>query len=131
MAKRKNTPTPEKPQRETPKMDTTVDPVHQAAYEALLVPMPGVKVGKAFGYPAYKVNGKVFAFAGRQGLAIKLPEARVAALAGSKPEFSIFGPTLTIQWKGWLKITPETADHYGEYEPLFLESLTFVAESAS
>jgi hypothetical protein len=33
--------------------------------------MPG---GKAFDYPAYKVNGKGFAFLGSAGAAVKLPK---------------------------------------------------------
>jgi hypothetical protein len=46
---------------------------HKDMMDGLLLGMPGVKGSKAFGYPAYKVNGKVFAFVGSQGVSIKLP----------------------------------------------------------
>jgi len=37
-------------------------------------------VGKAFGYPDYKVNGKIFAFVGERGIALKFPAEQVKAL---------------------------------------------------
>jgi hypothetical protein len=44
----------------------------QAALDRFLIGIPGVKGGKAFGYPAYKVNGKIFCFVGGTGVSIKL-----------------------------------------------------------
>jgi hypothetical protein len=39
----------------------------RAALDDLVLGIPGVKGGQAFSYPAYKVNGKVFAFVGGAG----------------------------------------------------------------
>lgn len=105
-------------------------PEHKDMIDSILLQMPGAKGGKAFGYPAYKVNGKVFAFVGGAGMAIKLPEARVNELLGTRPELSPFEVADGVIWKSWLSIEVEKPEDYAEFEPLFLESHQFVAESA-
>lgn len=105
-----------------------VDPVYHAAAEAILTTLPGVKAGKAFGYPAYKVNGKVFAFFGSNGLSLKLPESQVAELIASDPIFQPFSPAEGIVWKAWISMRVNDPADYADHEELLLESLTFVAE---
>lgn len=99
---------------------------HKAMMDSLLGAMPGVKVSKAFGYPAYSVNGKVFAFVGGSGVAIKLGRVRVAELAAHGGAMKVFEVADGMFWKDWLSID---RDHSGDYEqdvPLFEESLEYV-----
>ena len=65
------------------------DPANKAVLDGLLLGMPGVKASKAFGYPAYKVNGRVFAFVGT-GVSIKLPAPRVQELIATHPDMKPF-----------------------------------------
>lgn len=94
----------------------------------LLLPMPGVKGGKAFGYPAYKINGKVFCFVGGAGIAIKLPEKRVAELlAGGNANFSPFEVADGVIWKAWLSIDHDSPAAYAGDVELLEESMLYVA----
>jgi hypothetical protein len=42
------------------------DEQRRAKMDEMLLVMPGVKASKAFGYPAYKINGKGVCFCGQQ-----------------------------------------------------------------
>jgi hypothetical protein len=108
-------------------MNNSHDPQIKAVIDELLLAIPGVEGGKAFGYPAYKINGKVFLFVGGPGIAIKLPVDRVAALIDSGPEFHAFEPVEGTVWREWVSIDLDAADAYRQHEGLFLESLDFVA----
>src|SRR5688572_11935696 len=95
--------------------------------DGLLLGMPGVKGSKAFGYPAYKVNGKVFAFVGSHGIAIKLPLKRVQELIAAKDAMKPFEVADGIVWREWVSIDYPQSDDYVQEIDLFEESLTFVA----
>lgn len=90
----------------------------------LLLPIPGVKGGKAFGYPAYKVNGKIFCFVVDHGIALKLPAKRVQALIAERDEASAFEAGGT--WKEWVVVAHDDAEDYRRHEDLYHESLEFV-----
>jgi hypothetical protein len=110
--------------------DANYNPEHKAALDDILLGMPGVKGSKAFGYPAYKVNGKIFAFVGSDGATIKLGEKRVAELAGTQPELAVFEVDTGIFWKGWLSIAPLDSKAYADHEDLMVESMNYVASLA-
>jgi hypothetical protein len=93
--------------------------------DSLLIGMPGVKASKAFGYPAYKVNGRIFAFVGGPGIAIKLPKPRVQELVAAHAEMKPFEVAEGIVWREWLSIDREPADYARDME-LFEESVQFV-----
>jgi hypothetical protein len=99
----------------------------RAALDLFLIGIPGVKGGKAFGYPAYKVNGKNFCFVGGNGISLKLGEARVRELISEQPHFSVLEIAQGIQWKAWLNIEGVPPEAYEDYFPLFEESISFVA----
>lgn len=100
---------------------------HKQVMDDLVLNMPAVVVGKAFGYPAYKVKGKVFAFAGGESISIKLPEARVNELINSHPACSPFQPADGITWKAWVSITYTNSSDYRNDIALIEESVAFVA----
>jgi hypothetical protein len=70
--------------------DHTYNEAHKTVLDGLLIGMPGVKASKAFGYPAYKVHGKIFAFVVSSGIAVKLPKLRVQELVETAPEMKPF-----------------------------------------
>jgi hypothetical protein len=102
------------------------DPAVKDTFESLVKGMPGVKAGKAFGYPAYKVNGKVFAFVGT-GISIKLPAARVQELIASNPQMKVFEVADRVVWREWVSIQRPKPDDYAQDMDLFEESVLFVA----
>jgi hypothetical protein len=105
-------------------------PENKDVIDSILLKIPGVKGGKAFGYPAYKVNGKVFAFVGGEGVAIKLSERRVIELLSTGLDFAPFEVVDGIIWKSWLAIDPQKPEDFAQFEALFLESFQFVAENS-
>lgn len=109
--------------------DANYNSEHKAALDEIVLGMPGVKGSKAFGYPAYKVNGKIFAFVGSEGVSIKLGEKRVAELVGTQPEFAILEVDTGIFWKAWLFINFPDPKLYASHEDLFVESMNYVASS--
>jgi hypothetical protein len=106
--------------------DHNFNTAHKAFLDGLLVGMPGVKASKAFGYPAYKVNGKIFSFVGRTGVAIKLPRTRVLELVGTAPEIKPFEVADGIVWKEWLLIERSNSEEYEQDLALFEESVGYV-----
>ncbi len=109
-------------------MDTSFREDVKSTLDALLLGNPAVKDGKAFGFPAYKVGRKVFAFVGGRGVGIKLGAARVNALIDSgNAAYRVFEPQEGTVWKDWLSIDYQNADDYENDEALLLESLAFVA----
>jgi hypothetical protein len=104
------------------------DADHKAFLDSLLIGMPGVKASKAFGYPAYKVNGKIFAFVGGSGVVVKLPRPRVLGLIGTQPEMQPFEVADGVVWKEWLSIQRTTSEDYAQDLGLFEESVEFVLE---
>ncbi len=98
--------------------------------DKLVLDMPGVIVGKAFGYPAYKVRGKVFAFVGGDGIAIKLPEKTVQDLIDTHDFAVPFSPAEGIVWKQWVSIAHDDANDYRERIDLIEDAVQFVGENA-
>ena len=101
------------------------DATRKAKIDEMLLVMPGVKGGKAFGYPAYKINGKVFAFVGNTGIAIKLPATRVAELLDGHT-FKPFEVGDGIVWREWLSIQRDDFEGYEQDADLFEESVEFL-----
>ena len=109
-------------------MDTSHNPAIKSLLDDLLLGIPGVTVGKAFGFPAYKVSGKVFAFVGGEGMGLKLPVERVGELVARGALYSPFEPVAGTVWKAWVSIDHPDANAYRDHLTLFEESVAFVAE---
>ncbi len=101
------------------------DEVIKAKIDELLLVMPGVKASKAFGHPAYKINGKIFAFVGDKGISIKLPVARVQALIDGKV-MRPFEVAEGYVWKEWISIQRDSSEDYEQDVDLFEESVEFL-----
>ena len=101
------------------------DETRKAKMDEMLLAMPGVKASKTFGYPAYKIAGKVFAFVGSKGVAIKLPEERVNALMDGKT-LKQFEVGDGVVWRQWLSIQRAESEDYDQDAALFEESVEFL-----
>ncbi len=110
--------------------ETRYNAEYQAVMDEIMNMLPGVKISKAFGYPAYKINGKVFAFVGGATVALKLPQARVQELITRGAVFAPFEVAEGIIWRNWVSISHENPAHYHQDEPLFIESLQYVVENS-
>lgn len=97
--------------------------------DELLLVMPGVTAGKMFGYPAYRIGRKVFAFVGGPGIAIKLPKSRGQALINQDEEIDIFEPVEGRMWREWISINRKNPYEYQGDQDLFEESVQFVADA--
>lgn len=102
---------------------------HKNVMDRVLLAVPGVKGGQAFGYPAYKANGKVFAFVGGAGVALKLPAPRVQELIAAHPQMKPFQPTEGVVWREWVSIDYVDSAAYEQHEALYTESIQFVTGS--
>lgn len=105
------------------------DPAVKDSIDGLLLGMPGVSVSKMFGYPGYRARGKVFCFVGGRGVAIKLPEKRVAALIAQGAPYRQFEVSDGVVWKAWVSIDRDDPAEYAQELPLFEEALGFVTGS--
>jgi hypothetical protein len=102
-------------------------PEVKAALDDLLLGMPGVKGGKAFGYPAYKINGRIFMFVGGAGITFKLPLERVADVIASHPQARQFEVSDGVLWRQWVEIDHDDPAQYAADLPLLEESALYVA----
>lgn len=108
-------------------MDTSYREDVKDFLDELLLAIPGVKGGKAFGFPAYKIGGKIFLFVGGDGVSLKVPRERVSELLDSDEAITQFSPADGYVWKEWVNITCENPDEYAGYLDLFEESVSYVA----
>jgi hypothetical protein len=81
----------------------TFDPRVKEALDSFLLDNPEVEPGKAFGIPAYYINGKMFAGVFGDGATIKVPEDTVPGLL-EKDYVSEFQPMAGRTMKNWVII---------------------------
>ena len=110
-------------------MMNAFNPHHKTALDKLLLRMPHVAAGKAFGYPAYKANGTVFAFVEAAGIALKLPEARIRELVAAKRPMKWFEPVKGMIWGEWAFIQRTKSNDYWQDLALFEEAIHFALGS--
>ena len=101
-----------------------------AVLRDLLADQPGIVEGPMFGLPAFFVAGKLFACAYGDGVGVKLPPERVAALL-ERPEVTPFRPYGKPAMRAWVQLSRASADDYAGDLDLLLESARFVAERAA
>jgi len=103
---------------------------HKEVIDPMLLSIPGVEAGKMFGYPAYYVNGKMFACLYENGVGMKVPEKLANDLIG-KEGITPFVPLGRRRMKEWIQITRERSEDYLKDEPIFQSSVEYVSSLAS
>lgn len=106
--------------------DHRYNPDQKAKLDDMLLGIPGVKASTGFGYPVYKVNGKIFALVGSSGVAVKLPAPRVESLIDKQTKFP-FKVADQIIWHEWVSIQHADVEDYEADLELFQEALEYVA----
>ncbi len=94
----------------------------------MLVGMPGVEPGRMFGYPNFKVKGRMFACVYGPGVALKLPESRIAELITERGNLP-FAPR-GRKMKEWVMVTRKDSRSYLRLRDLFRESVEFTRRVA-
>lgn len=101
----------------------------KAILDALLLNWPGVVAGKMFGYPAYSVNGKLFACLYGEGLGVKVPKAIADALL-SERHVVPFQPLGRPKMKEWIQLNRANPEDYRMDESTLRISTDFVSQLA-
>ena len=99
-----------------PKM--SFDPEVKEVLDSFLLENVEVEPGKAFGLPAYYVNGKMFAAVYEDGATLKVPEDMRDELL-EREGISEFRPMGRHTMKGWVLIRLEDPAELVEYRELF------------
>jgi hypothetical protein len=104
-----------------------MDYPHKAVVDEMILGVPGVTGGKAFGYPAYRFGKKVFCWAAQKGVTLKLPTPRIEELLASDPNASFFSPDGNAIWREWILFKRDDPEDFHDLRALFDESITFVS----
>ena len=102
------------------------NPEHEKVLHAMLKDVPAAKVSKMFGYPAYKVNGKLAVGLYDSGIVAKVGATRAQKLIG-KPGIEVFEPMAGRAWKDWILLTGSFDQHHA----LFEEAVRYVVEETN
>ena len=97
------------------------NPEHETVLNNMLRDVPGAKPGQMFGYPAYKVNGKLAVGLFDTGIVAKVGPARVKELVG-KAGISAFEPMPGRAWKDWVLLTGS----FDQHRAIFEEAVRYV-----
>jgi hypothetical protein len=103
----------------------------KAQIDAVLLKLPGVVAKKLNKMDAYFVNDRMFACISGDGVALRLPSARVTELQFSRSDVGPFsaGGLGAAATREWLQINrPDAADYENDLE-LFRASLEFVGKT--
>lgn len=102
---------------------------HREVLDSMLLGIPGVKPGKAFGYPGYYVGGKLFACVYGDGVSMKVPEGVREKLLAEKG-VDYFMPMGRARMKEWVLIVKKRSSDYEKHEDAFLASISYVSTLA-
>jgi hypothetical protein len=91
----------------------------------ILLEMPEVQPGNAFGLPGYYVNGKLFACVYESGITLKLPREKCSDLIENSDGFDTFAPLDRVM-KEWVHVTKEDPTDFEKETVLIIESVNFV-----
>jgi hypothetical protein len=105
------------------------DPQQRDVLDSMLLSMPGVKRGQAFGQPAYYINGKMFACLNPTGVSVKLPKEQAAALIDGST-FVPFEPMPGRAMGGWVLVIHPEAENYRQDESLLQQAFEYVSQLA-
>jgi predicted DNA-binding protein (MmcQ/YjbR family) len=99
---------------------------HKAVLDEMLLDDPRVKTGKMFGYPAYYVGKKLAICLYGNGVGLKVPENRAAALIEENENIIPFQPLGSRRMREWIQINLTDSKAYQEYRDVLEESLDYV-----
>jgi hypothetical protein len=102
------------------------NPEHEKVLHDMLGGVPGAKASKMFGYPAYKVNGKLAVGLFDTGIVAKVGPTRAKELIGQSG-IELFEPMEGRAWKDWVLLT----GNFEANRPIFEEAVQYVMDETS
>jgi len=99
------------------------DSEHERILNMMLGDHPIAKLGKMFGYPAYKVNDKLAVSLFDTGIVVKVGPKRVKELVG-REGIRNFEPMAGRVWKDWILLT----GNFDQHRSIFEEAVQYVLE---
>lgn len=97
------------------------NPEFEKVMHAMLSGVASAEAGKMFGYPAYKVNGKLAITIHEMGIVLKVGQARAKELI-EKGSAKSFEPLSGRVWKDWILLT----GGFDNSKALFEEAVQYV-----
>lgn len=98
--------------------------IYKETIDSILLKLPRVKPGKMFGYPAYYINGKLFACLFEDGVCVKVPESFAKKLIMDKKgvPFERMGRTM----REWVQLNRKDPHDFIKDKTVFKKSLDYV-----
>ena len=96
-------------------------PEHENALHKMVKDVPGATLGQMFGFPAYKIDGKLGLSVASNGIILKVGATRAKQLAG-QPGLSSYEPQPGRVWKDWVLVT----GNFDQHKALFDEAVKYV-----
>jgi hypothetical protein len=97
------------------------NPDHEAAMNKLMENQTDARPGQMFGYPGYKVNGKLAVGLFENGIIVKVGADKAAKLIADG-KASVFEPMPGRAWRDWVLLT----DHFDASASLFKDAVALV-----
>lgn len=107
-------------------MSDKYDPQHETILNHIMQDIPQANAGRMFGYPGYKVNGKLAAGLHEQGIIVKVGQKRASELIG-QGKGAAFEPMVGRVWKDWVLLTADFENN----KALFKEAVAWVTKETS
>lgn len=107
--------------------EPSYDPDIKDVLDSFLLGVPGVQVGRMYGYPAYYYGGKLFALMGDKGVGIKVPEDLAQNLL-QRGDCLPFDAPASNETTIWVQLTKRFPADFVNEQAVFRASLEFVAD---
>ena len=104
------------------------DPAVETAMNSIMGEISGVEFGRMFGYPGYKVNGKLAVGLHQQGVVAKVGRDRAQALIG-QDGLRPFEPQPGRVWRDWVLVSETSPGNYQKHKALFEEATRYIASA--
>ena len=99
---------------------------HKLVLDELLLPLPNVRAGKMFGFPAYYAVKKLCICLYENGVGVKIPAQTAQRLLHTDPNTIPFQPLGKHVMREWVQINLVNSAGYLAYLPVFQESVNYV-----
>ena len=107
-------------------MSDKYNPEHETILNKIMQDMPQANAGRMFGYPGYKVNGKLATGLHEQGIIVKVGQKRANEIIGQGTG-APFEPMAGRVWKDWVLLT----GNFEKNKALFKEAVTWVMKETA
>jgi hypothetical protein len=102
------------------------NPEHETVLHNMMNGVGGVEAGKMFGFPAYKVNGKLAVGLRGVGIIAKVGKTRAEELIG-QPGIGLFEPRPGQVWRDYVLMT----NNFDQHRAVFEEAVRYVVAETS